>query len=166
MGDSLDRLREAMADWLREKGIGAVTAWPGGDRGRRSGAVAAVSLRVCESGPGGFQDYLGERYDAASASWREIYGKKLRVVFSLDLYAPSQGGEATCQTAFDRMAEALQREGPQGLKVLRLSRGEVRFDEAQGLFCCPVEAECRAWLYAETDGSGSFLDFVVKGEKI
>ena len=59
MGSGLDSLRETAADWLREKGIEAVTAWPGGDRSRRAGAVAAVSLRACESGPGGFQDYLG-----------------------------------------------------------------------------------------------------------
>ena len=132
----------------------------------RAGAVAAVSLRACESGPGGFQDYLGERYDAPTATWRELYGKKLRVTVGLDLYAPAEGGEAACQRAFDRMAAAFHSGGPPGLKVRSLSRGEGRFDEGQGLFCCPVEAVCEAWLYAETDGSGAFLRFEVKGERI
>ena len=166
MGSGLDSLRETAADWLREKGIEAVTAWPGGDRSRRAGAVAAVSLRACESGPGGFQDYLGERYDAPTATWRELYGKKLRVTVGLDLYAPAEGGEAACHRPFDRMPAALHSGGPPGLKVRSLSRGEGRFDEGQGLFCCPVEAVCEAWLYAETDGSGAFLRFEVKGERI
>ncbi len=166
MGSGLDSLRETAADWLREKGIEAVTAWPGGDRSRRAGAVAAGSLRAGARGPGGVQAYLGARDAAPAAPQLGSHGKKLRVTVGLDLYAPAEGGEAACQRAFDRMAAAVPRGGPPGLKVRSLSRGEGRFDEGQGLFCCPVEAVCEAWLYAETDGSGAFLRFEVKGERI
>ena len=54
-------IRERMADYLQGQGIDAQCAYPELERVRRGGAVAAVSLRACQGGPGGFQDYLGER---------------------------------------------------------------------------------------------------------
>ena len=55
-------VREQMAVFLRQQGVDAVCAYPE-ERRQRSGPVAAVSLRACQGGPGGFRDYLGERYD-------------------------------------------------------------------------------------------------------
>lgn len=165
MNTSLDKLRTAMADYLNEHGVEAVTAWPDRERRRVTGPVAAVSLRSCEGGPGGFRDYLGERYDSEAGDWKEIYGKKVELVFGLDIYAPGKGGAEQCQSAMDRLAEALHLEGPRGLKVLSYSMGEGSYDQEQGLFHCPAEARCGAWLYAVADESGIFLDFEVKGER-
>ena len=76
---SLDfgEIRERMAEYLISQGIDAVCAYPEEKRLRRTGAVAAVSLRACQGGPGGFQDYLGERWDEESGQWQELYGTKL-----------------------------------------------------------------------------------------
>lgn len=160
----LDKIRECMTGFLAAQGIEAVTAWPGESRKALAGPVAAVSVRACEGGPGGFRDYLGERYDTEAGRWQELYGRKVRVVFGLDLYAPGESGAAGCQTAFDALAGALNGGGPAGLRVKELSRGEVRFDRGVGLFVCPAEAVCEAYLYAVADEGGVFLDFVVKGE--
>ena len=88
----LQELRGALAGFLREHGLEAVTAWGPERRPRAGGPVAAVSLRGFESGPPGFQDYLGERYDEAKGGWEELYGKRVELTFGLDVYAAFQSG--------------------------------------------------------------------------
>ena len=157
----LDRIREHMTAFLTARGVQAVAAWPGQGRRRLSGPVAAVSIRACEGGPSGFRDYLGERYDRDSGQWQELYGRKVQVTFGLDLYGESAG---ELQTAYDRMAEAFQWEGPAGLALRELSCGETEFDRAAGLYRRAVTAVCQGYLYAVADEGGTFLDFVVRGE--
>ena len=142
---TLESVREEMAALLRARGVDALCAWPDGERVRRSGAVAAVSLRRCEGGPAGFRDYLGERYNPESGRWEELYGRKVRLVFGLDLYAP---GAAQAQTALDRLAGALHQGGPGGLQVMELSAGEAEYDGTLRLFR-GSEAGWEGW------GSGS-----------
>lgn len=161
----LDKIRELVANCLTEAGVAAVTAWSGEDKKHREGAVAAVSLRSCQGGPGGFRDYLGERYNADTGRWEELYGRKAKVTFGLDLYAPGRDGAALCQTAFDKMVDALENGAALGLSLESLSRKETVFDGELGLFRCPVEAVCEAWLYAVADEGGAFLDFEVRGER-
>lgn len=161
----LDRIREHMARVLEEAGVRVMTAWPAEGRKRLRAPVAVVSVRGCESGPGGFQDYLGERYDRETGTWQELYGRRVSITFGLDLYAPGAEGAGGCQAAFDALASALSNCGRAGLRVKALSRGEVGFDQESGLFRCPVTAVCEAYLYAVTDGAGAFLEFEVKGER-
>ena len=52
-----------MARYLQEKGVRARTAWPPGRPRELDRPEVLVSLRGCRMGPGGFQDYLGERYN-------------------------------------------------------------------------------------------------------
>ncbi len=158
-----DTLRERMVQYLAENGVEALCAYPDAPRLGRSGAVAVVSLRACQGGPGGFQDYLGERYDQDSGTWQELYGKRFTVTFGLDLYAPQKAGTAAIQAAFDRLAQALRREGPPGLKLLELSCGETEFDREAGLFKRRAEACCQGYLYAVAEEGGAFLDFIVRG---
>ena len=157
-------IRERMADYLQGQGIDAQCAYPETGRVRRGGAVAAVSLRACQGGPEGFRDYLGQRYDQASGQWQELYGRKITLTFGLDLYAPQGCGAAGIQEAFDRMAEALRRDGPPGLSLQELSCGETEFDREAGLYHRKVEAVCQGYLYAVADEGGAFLDFIVRGE--
>ena len=161
----LDKIRELVTSCLVEAGIEAVTAWGPDDKKRREGVVAAVSLRGCQGGPGGFQDYLGERYNPGTGRWEELYGRKARLTFGLDLYAAGRDGGDQCQAAFDKMADALENGAPLGLSLESLSRKETVFDGELGLFRCPVEAVCQAWLYAVADEGGAFLDFEVRGER-
>ena len=161
----LDKIRELVTSCLVEAGIEAVTAWGPDDKKRREGVVAAVSLRGCQGGPGGFQDYLGERYNPGTGRWEELYGRKARLTFGLDLYAAGRDGGDQCQAAFDKMADALENGAPLGLSLESLSRKVTVFDGELGLFRCPVEAVCQAWLYAVADEGGAFLDFEVRGER-
>ena len=114
--------------------------------------------------PGGFQDYLGERYNEEAGRWEELYGRKIKLTFGLDLYAPRGYGAQALRRDFDRLAQALHREGPEGLRVRTLSCGEVEFEPGAGLFHCPAEALCEGYLYAVADEGGAFLDIIVRGE--
>lgn len=160
----LDKIRECMSDRLSQAGMNAVTAWSKDDKKRQDGPVVAVSLRGCEGGPGGFKDYLGERYNADTQQWEELYGKRAKLTFGLDIYAAGRDGAAECQIAFDSIADALQT-AHSGLSLERLSRGETAYDQELGLFRCQVEAVCNAYLYAVADESGVFVDFEVRGER-
>ena len=164
--NGLDTIREHMTAFLRAQGVSAVTAWPDEARAAPNSAVAAVSIRRCEGGPSGFQDYLGQRFNPDTGNWEELYGKQLTVTFGLDLYGERTGGAAACQAAFDAMAAAFQQGGPAGLAVRTFSQGEVKYDKDLGLFRCPVEAVCQCFLYAVADEGGQFLDFEIKGVRI
>ena len=95
-------VREQMAAFLRQQGVDAVCAYPEERRRQRSGPVAAVSLRACQGGPGGFRDYLGERYDESTGQWQELYGRRAALTFGLDLYG-------TSAAEFDRAAGLYRR---------------------------------------------------------
>lgn len=161
----LDKVRACMVRALGEAGIKAVEAFPAEGRKKLRGPVAVVSVRSCESGPGSFRDYLGERYDRETGGWQELYGQRMKIAFGLDLYAPNEGGAAGCQVAFDALVSALSGGEAAGLKIKELSRGEVRFDQGAGLLHCPVKAVCEAYLYVVAEADGDFLDFEIKGER-
>ena len=157
-------IRARMADYLKEQGIDAVCAYQDSPRVRREAPVAAVSIRACSGGPGGFQDYLGERYDQETQTWQELYGRRVEFTFGLDLYAPAGCGAEAIQQAFDQMAQALRSQGVPGLRLTELSCGETEFDQKAGLYKRTVEALCQGYLYAVADEGGAFLDFIVRGE--
>ena len=160
----LDQIQESMTEYLRQAGLDALSAYPARQRTRTDATAAAVSIRGFEGGPAGFRDYLGERYNAQQGRWEELYGRRMRITFGIDLYAGAEGGEAL-QKAFDTLAQALQQGGPAGLKPLELSAGEMAWDSAAGLLKYPAEAVCEAYLYAVADEGGAFLDFIVRGER-
>ena len=157
---TIEELRTLLGSHLRAHGLSAVTAWEDTPRTRPDKAVAAVSLRSMESGPPGFQNYLGERYDEQTGQWLEIYGKKVELHFGLALYAASA---TQVQRGLDRLTDALQ-EGPGGLQPLGFSAGETVYKSDMKRYFCPVEARFGAWAVAVTREDGSFLDFEVKGD--
>lgn len=161
----LSGIRERVAQVLRGADIDAVCAWPAAALDRRSGPVVAISVRECRGGPGGFQDYLGERWNKSSGRWEELYGRKLELVLGLDLYAGRSTGETGIRTAFDQMAEAFHTPGVEGLRIIELSCGETKYDQNLGLFHCAVAAACEGYLYAVADEGGTFLDFIVRGDR-
>lgn len=159
----LDKLQEAVAEFLREQGIDAVTAWDSGERVRRRTAVVAVSLRGLQGGPAGLQDYLGEQLDPETGRWKELYGKRAELTLGLDIYGPEALGEGGCTRLFARLSEVLAGQRLEGLQVQKLSCGETEY--VQDRFRCRVQAVCQAYLYATADETGEFTDFTVKGTK-
>lgn len=161
----LEELREAAAEYLRGRGVDAVTAWRPEVRTRLDTAVAVVSLRACAGGPAGFRDYLGERYDPERGVWAELYGRRADVTLGLDLYAPGKQGEAGCAALFAQISAALADGGPEGLRVQELHCGETEYDSQMGLFRCRAQASCGVYLYAAAAEGESFTEFRVKGTR-
>lgn len=163
MSVGLEAIRERMAGYLTGKGVVADAAWPGEDRMCRDEPVVAVSLKSCQVGPAGFQDYLGERYNEETGLWEELYGRRAKLIFGLNLYAPAGGDGARLQTAFDILAAALAQGGPEGLAVEEFSCGETVFDGKARLLMRPAQAVCAAYLYAVAQPGGIFTDFELRG---
>lgn len=163
--NGLEELRLALTDHLNGQGIAALPAWESGKRTVPGEAVVCVSLRGCEGGPSGFQDYLGEQYDPESGLWRETYGCRAEITFGLDIRAPRSGGEAACAALFSRMAQVLALGGPEGVRLREISCGETDFCQEEGLFLCPVRAVGTVLLTAAVEENGAFGDFTVKGTR-
>ena len=163
MSTGLERIRERMTDYLTARGVAVVTAWPEGGRQELDGPVVVVSLRGCQAGPAGFQNYLGERYNEETGLWEELYGRKATLTFGLDLYAPVRGDGADLQQAFDTLAAALAEDGPEGLTVKEFSCGESQYDGAARLRKRTALAVCEAYLYAVARGGELFTDFELRG---
>ena len=163
MSAGIEAVRERMADYLNARGVAATAAWPGEGRKDQTGCMVAVSLRGCQVGPAGFQDYLGERYDEGTGLWQELYGRRAKLTFGLDLYAPAQGDGAALQAAFDALAAALAQGGPEGLAVEEFSCGETIYDQRARLLKRPAQAVCAAYLCAAEGPDGIFTEFEVRG---
>ena len=163
MSGGLELIRERMCAFLKERGVNALTAWPEGERRAEAEPVVLVSLRRCQAGPSGFQDYLGERFNRDSGQWEELYGRKVKLTFGLDLYAAAQTGEGAVQRAFDALAAALQDGTPEGLTLTEFSCGETVYDDRERRLRRPAQAECTACLCAVTEPGGAFLDFEIRG---
>ncbi len=163
MSVGLSDIRERMVQYLRDRGVEAMAAWPEGRRPELAGPAVSVSLRGCQAGPAGFQNYLGERYNEESGQWEEIYGRSAKLTFGLDLYAPAETGRAALQSAFDALAGALAQGGPEGLAREEFSCGEMEYDKSGRLLKRPVQAVCRACLRVTEAAGGSFTDFELRG---
>ena len=157
----VQELRQRLARHLENKGLEAVTAWGESRRLRPGGAVAAVSLRAMESGQPGFQNYLGERYNAESGCWEELYGKRVELTFGLDLYAATA---EEVQAGLDTLSAALSEEGPEGMEPVSFSTGETVYRQEDRRYFCPVQAKFGVWAVAVAREDGYFLDYEVRGE--
>ena len=113
----LAALRQARTDYLTAQGVESMTAWPKDRVGALTAPLAVVQVKEVEAGSAGFQNYLGQRYDAETRSWTEAFGQKVSVKFLVTLYSPRQDGERGCRALVDRVAEAFLRGGPEGFAV-------------------------------------------------
>ena len=95
--------------------------------------------------------------------WEELYGRRVKLTFGLDLYGERAQGDQALQAAFDSLAGALHREGPPGMRLLELSCGETEYDQGGQLLRRPVEAVYEACLYAAAEPGGLFQDFEIRG---
>ncbi len=163
--NGLEKLRQELVTYLKQSGISAMTAWEKEKRTRLEQAVIVVSLRGCEGGPAGFQDYLGEQLNEKTGLWRELYGRKADITFGIDIWAPRSGGENACAALFSHVAQALILDGPQGLRIREVSCGETTWNQEEGIFHCPAKAVGIIFLQAAADESGLFTDFTVKGTR-
>lgn len=160
----LDELQAGLADFLKQRGIPAVASWQPGCRVDGEKPIVLVSLDKLDCGPTAMQDYLGQVLDEETGIWQEMYGRRARMTFLLDVLARPGVGAQECRTVFEQLLRTVQREKPVGLSVLELKGQEPEYDEKEGLLRLRCQLECAGWLYAAGDEAGSFLDFTLRGD--
>ena len=153
----------AVAAFLTEHGVPARTGWSGTERLPLTAPLVLVTLRSYETAHGGFAHYLGERYNEDTAAWEECYGRKLSLSLGLDIYWPETGREKDGQQLLEKLVQVLTLERPEGLGVEQVTCGETLWEEEKRLLKREVTVKCTAWLVAQADADGAFLDFELRG---
>ena len=160
----LDELQAGLADFFNQRGVQAVAGWQPGRRVDGDNPVVLVLLDKLDCGPAAMQDYLGQTLDEETGMWQEMYGRRAKMTFVLDVLARPGVGVQACRAVFDQLVRTVQREKPVGLSVLELKGQEPEYDEKEGLMRLRCRLECAGWLYAAGDETGSFLDFTLRGD--
>ena len=163
----LEYILEAVVNGLSSAGTGnVIRAYPPGVTAAYTEPVTAVGLKSGSGVSVGLAEYMGMEYDSVSDSFREVYGKKVELSISLDIYSPRDDvyGAAACTAVFGRiMTAAMSR--PSGIKILEMSCGETVYDSVSRMFRCQGELRCAVALYmAKSDEGADFTSFKIKGE--
>lgn len=159
----MTKLREEMAALLRTAGIAVREAFPVAARRESREPFVLLSLKEMESMEGGFLSYLGERYCVETQEYEEVYGRKLRLCFGLDVYAPKAKGAEGGQALMEQIGDLVTTQAPLGLSGLRLSWGEATFEKGADLFRREGKLFAEGLLYLLREEGGRFLSFEVKG---
>ena len=101
------QVRSEIVSRLKAAGLDAAEAYEDERFRERSGSVVAVGAKQAELAHAGLMNYLGERYDAESGRTVEVYGRKLKMAASLDVYAPRRKGARGCEQTAEAVSEAL-----------------------------------------------------------
>ena len=164
MNRGLEQVRDALADALQAAGLAVCPAFSPGWAKQYSAPVAAVGLRAGESRSDAFNSYLGRQFDPETQSTHELYGMRLELTLSLDIYAPPESGAAGCDQALDTLHRVMLEGLPTGLKPTELRWEETAWDEATSMFLRRGSLSCSAYFVATATEEGAWLtDFILKG---
>ena len=160
----LEQVKSALAAALERSGLRAHSAFAPGWARAYTGPVAAVGLRTGESRGGALGSYLGRRTDPETLECREIYGMRMEMTLSLDLYSPPKSGAAGCDSALETLHQAILEGLPAGLRPTELKWEETAWDEDAQMFLRRGSLSCSACVTAEASEDGLMLsDFILKG---
>lgn len=157
----LNQIRDAVVTALRAAGLCTLASYPDQRARRYAGPVAAVAVDTAESRTVGFYNYLGEVSDPETGQVRELYGKQLDAVISVEIRGQRA---ADCETGCETAAEVLLGGLPSGIRPGELSWEALSWERETESFLRRGRLQCRAWFQAQTeDGNTMFLDFQLKG---
>lgn len=127
-------------------------------------AVTAVGVRETVIEPGGGLEYLGRRTDEGTQEAREVYGRRMALKLSMDVFAPRTLGADGCEEAAERVMQALMTALPEGLRLRELHLGQTEWDKVTGMFRLRASAAYEAYFLCEmAEDETVFTDFVLKG---
>ena len=161
----LDAITSIVRDTLVAGGFqAAICDYPFGGKMRHETPVVSVGIKSGSGVAAGFAEYLGQQYDSENDTYNELFGKKLDVVIGLHIYSPKSEsfGADGCLSVFSEAASILSKL-PGGLRIREITCGETEYDAAIGMFHCPVDLKCTAFMYAIKKEENDILDFTLKG---
>lgn len=129
----------------------------------RTAELVCVSISEEKLIPTAMGAYLGTALVSGVKS--EVYGCTASCALSLDIYAPAAGsGAARCMELADEISSKLTDMG-KSLGVLGFKCGDTGYDSESGMFRCRCTLSCAELrTKAEPEPTGSFDDFILKGE--
>ena len=161
----LNEIVETTAECLRD-GCTAdvVTEYALPAKKRFTRPVIAVGMNSGDGISSGLAEYMGEKYDADSDTYSEVYGKRLELGIGISVYSPKDG-EYGAEGCLDTVSEVIAALSglPAGLKIRSFTCGETGFDTDTGMFLCRCELKCVCFLYAERTEESEVLNFTLKG---
>ena len=160
----LNRLQELLAEFLRENEIPAEASWPEGRKKLICEPVVLVSLSKVECTPVAMRDYLGQQLDEKSGQWMELYGRRAKLDFKLDILAGPQTGAQACRRLFDQMVEVLHSKRPRELAVRTLTGEEIAYDDKENLLRLGCTVRCEGWLWLSDEQPEEILTFTLRGD--
>ena len=157
----LTQVRDAVMAAIRRAGLTALPAFPPERAKAYEGAVAAVAVGTVQGRALGLCDYLGETRDKETGAVRELYGKQLEGVVTVDIRGRRAADcEAGCETAAEALLGAL----PAGIRPGELCWEALAWERETGMFLRRGRLRCRALFTAESrEDGGEFLDFIWTG---
>lgn len=164
MNRGLEQVRDAVAAALEQAGLAVCPAFSPGWAKRYAVPVAAVGLRSGESRSDAFNSYLGQQLDPDTQAPQELYGMRLDMTLSLDIYAPADSGAAGCDQALGILHQVMLEGLPSGLRPTELRWEEAEWDETTAMFLRRGSFSCSAYFVATATEEGVWLtDFILKG---
>lgn len=162
--NGLEQVKRAVKDALVKNGVRAEAAYPPDWAKNYDAPVVAVGIRTGESKSGAMCHYLGSRVDPVSRECKEVYGLRLDLTLSLDIYSPAGSGAAGCDQALEKLHQVMLEGLPTGLKPSELKWEETVWDRDSSMFLRRGSLACGAFFTAAGDEDGAPLsDFILKG---
>ena len=161
---ALQQVKAAVVNALEDAGLTAMSAYSEEQLKKYTTAVTAVGLREMRLTESGAMEYLGERHDTVQGTVLEVYGKRLTLSLSFDVYAPRTLGAEGCEEAAEEITQVMMSALPSGLHVRELTWGKTEWDKTYGMFHISAQAAYEAYFVAETEEETAvFIDFILKG---
>lgn len=164
MNRGLEQVRDTLSKALSQAGLAVCPAFSPGWAKEYSTPVAAVGLRSGESRSDAFNSYLGQQLDPDTQTTQELYGMRLDLTLSVDIYSPPETGAAGCDQALDTVHQVMLNGLPSGLRPAELRWEETVWDETTSMFLRKGSLSCSAYFVATATEEGLWLtDFILKG---
>ncbi|MCI9444404.1 MAG: hypothetical protein HFF69_06745 [Oscillospiraceae bacterium] len=162
--NGLEQVKTALAGALKNAGIAAHTAYSPGWAKSYHEPVVAIGLRTGESRGGAMGSYMGQRVNPDTLDCQEVYGMRLELVLSLDIYCPPGEGAGRCDYVLEALHQVMLNGLPSGLRPIELKWEETVWDGDTSMFLRRGSLACGAFFVAETSEEQLELaDFILKG---
>lgn len=162
--NGLEQVKDAVAAALEKANIRTQTAYAPDWAKAYSGPVVAVGLRTGESRGGALSSYLGQRTDPKTQICQEVYGIRLDLTLSLDIYCPPEEGAAGGERVLEALHQIMLEGLPTGLRPTELKWDEAAWDPDTAMFLRRGSLACTAYFIAAASEDGAvFTDFILKG---